>query len=309
MALNARELGRRLRQLRKSLKGFSRKPTVDEVHALRTRARRVEFILEALDLDSAGNEQKILGHLKAIRTRAGKARDGNVFTSHVVGLSIKHDPGCVIRLVQYLGVERYRHANKLSTLVQRDAHDLRRRLKRSERKMESLVKRFANSKLDLKREPAKDGDAPIHAMSVALGLSRELSSVTHLGPKNLHSYRIEVKRLRYVLEMAEEETGEQHRLIEELELVQDAIGEWHDWVELSGIAHDVLQHGKNCAVTRKIEETARKKFDEALRITEQLRQRYLRPSGPGGKFGKSKSQKGGATLSRPVLVATSEMVA
>jgi CHAD domain-containing protein len=309
MALNSRELGHRLQQLRKSLKDFSRNPSVDQVHDLRTRARRVAFILEALELGSAGNERKILGHLKAIRTRAGDVRDGDVFTSHVVGLGIKDDPGCVIQLVQYLGVKRYRQAGKLHRLVQRDADDLRRRLKRSQRKVELLVKRFAKSKLDLKRGPAKDDGAPIHAMSVALGLSRELSSVTHLGPKNLHSYRIEVKRLRYVLEMAEEETGEQHRLIEELKLVQDAIGEWHDWVELSNIAHDVLQHGKNCDVTQKIEETARKKFDEALRVTEQLRQRYLRPSGPGGKSGKSKSQKAGATLSKPVLVATSEMAA
>jgi CHAD domain-containing protein len=153
MALNARELSRRLQQLRKSLKDFSRKPTVDEVHALRTRARRVEFILEALELDSAGNERRILGHLKVIRTRAGDVRDRDVFTSHVVGLGIEDDPGCVIRLAQHLGVERHRHAGKLHSLVQRDADDLRCRLKRSQRKVDSLVKRFAKSKLDLKREP------------------------------------------------------------------------------------------------------------------------------------------------------------
>ena len=88
-------------------------------------------------------------------------------------------------------------------------------------------------------------------MSVALGLFRELIATTHLGPKNLHSYRIEVKRLRYVLEMAEEETGEQHRLIAKLKEVQDAIGEWHDWLELSGIARHPLQHQKNCRVMRK----------------------------------------------------------
>src|SRR5215472_9477253 len=102
MALNAREQGHRLQQLRKSLKGFSRKPTVAQVHDLRTRARRVEFILEALELSSSGNERKILGHLKTIRTRAGEVRDGDVFTSHVVGLGIEDDPGCVIQLVQYL---------------------------------------------------------------------------------------------------------------------------------------------------------------------------------------------------------------
>ncbi len=194
--------------------------------------------------------------------------------------------------------------------MQRDANDLRRRLKRSQRKVKSLVKRFARTKVNLKREhKSNGGDAPLHAMSVALGLSRQLTAVTHLGPKNLHSYRIEVKRLRYVLEMAEEETGEQHRLIEELKVVQNAIGEWHDWVELSDIAHKVLQHGKNCGVTLKIEKTAHNKFDEALRITEQLRQRYLRAPGSGDKSRKSEARKQSIILSKPVLVATSEMVA
>ena len=67
MPLNSRELSRRLRQLRKSLKGFPKNPTVEEVHDLRTRARRVEYILEALELDSAGNEKRVLDHLKSIR--------------------------------------------------------------------------------------------------------------------------------------------------------------------------------------------------------------------------------------------------
>jgi CHAD domain-containing protein len=96
---------------------------------------------------------------------------------------------------------------------------------RSQRKVESLVKRFAATKADLQGKPSSRGeDAPLHAVSVALRLSRELAAVTHLGPKNLHAYRIEVKRLRSVLEMAVEETGEQHQLIAELKRVQDAIG-------------------------------------------------------------------------------------
>ena len=310
MPLNSRELSRRLQKLRKSLKDFSRDPTVDEVHDLRTRARRVEYILEALELDSAGNEKKILGHLKSIRTRAGEVRDGDVFTSYIVGLGTEDEPGCIIRLLHHLGVERQRHAIKLHSLVQRDKKELRHRLRRSQRKVESLVKRFAKTKVDLKHQhKSHTEDAPLYAVSVALRLSKELAAVTHLGPNNLHSYRIEVKRLRSVLEMADDETGEQHQLIEELKRVQDAIGEWHDWVELTGIAHEVLQHGKKCGVVKKIEETAHKKYKEALRITEELRQRYLRVPGIRHKTGKSTKPRRGTKFSAPVLVATSEIVA
>ncbi len=310
MPLNSRELARRLQKLRKSLKGFPRDPTVDEVHDLRTRARRVEYILEALELDSAKNEKKILGHLKSIRTRAGEVRDRDVFTSYVVGLGTEDEPGCVIRLLHHLGVERHRHATKLHSLMQRDAKELRRRLSRSQRKVKSLVKRFAKTRGKVtSKDKSRAEQAPLHAVSLALRLSKELAAVTHLGPNNLHSYRIEVKRLRSVLEMADEETSEQHQLMKELKQVQDAIGEWHDWVELTGIAREVLQHGTNCSVVKRTAEVAHDKFTRALRITEELRERYLQ--GPvvrdnAGKKGKQKHQR---KVSGPVLVAASEIVA
>jgi CHAD domain-containing protein len=306
MPLNSRELSRRLQRLRKSLKDFPKDPTVEEVHDLRTRARRVEYILEALELDSAGNEKKLLDHLKSIRTVGGQVRDRDVFTSYAVKLGTEEDPDCVIRLLHHLGVQRHRYAIKLHALVQRDAKELRRRLRRAQHKVESLVKRFTRTRVDLTRKPSRDEEAPLHAVSVALRLSKELAAVTHLGPRNLHAYRIEVKRLRSVLEMAGEETGEQRKLIEELKRVQDAIGEWHDWVELNDIAHEVLHHGKNCGVVKKIGETARSKYNEALRITEQLRQRYLWGT-TRDKAGKS-SKKRRAGLSAPMLAATAEIV-
>jgi CHAD domain-containing protein len=308
MPLNSRELSRRLQKLRKSLKNFPKDPTVDEVHDLRTRARRVEYILEALELDRTGNEKTVLDHLKSIRTRAGEVRDRDVFTSYVVGLGTEEESGCIIRLLHHLGVQRHRHALKLHSLLQRDAKELRRRLQRTQRKVESLVKRFAKTKFDLKRQPSPGVEAPLHAVSVALRLSKELAAVTHLGPKNLHSYRIEVKRLRSVLEMAGEETGEQRKLIDELKRVQDAIGEWHDWVELTGIAEEVLRNGTNCGVVRKIRDLAHSKYNQALRITEELRQKYLRGTGTGEKSGKSASSRR-TKLSLPVVAATSEIVA
>src|SRR5579864_493447 len=134
MPLNSRELSRRLQKLRKSLKNFPKDPTVDEVHDLRTRARRVEYILEALELDQARNEKTVLDHLKSIRTRAGEVRDRDVFTSYVVGLGTEEE-SCIIRLLHHLGVQRHRHAFKLHSLLQRDAKELRRRLRRTQPKV------------------------------------------------------------------------------------------------------------------------------------------------------------------------------
>jgi CHAD domain-containing protein len=75
MPLDARELDRRVQKLRKSLKGFPQDPLSEEVHDLRTRTRRVESILQSLDMTSSGNERKILARLKIIRRRSGKVRD------------------------------------------------------------------------------------------------------------------------------------------------------------------------------------------------------------------------------------------
>jgi hypothetical protein len=79
------------------------------------------------------------------------------------------------------------------------------------------------------------------------------------------------------------------------------IGEWHDWLQLGGIARDVLKQHDGCKLLKKVEATTRKKFEEALRETERMRQRYLEPHGKAGK------QKRGAP--GPVLVATSEIAA
>ncbi len=195
--------------------------------------------------------------------------------------------------------------------MRRDAKELRRRLRRSQQKVESLVQQFAKTKAGLKLKlDSKSEDAPLHAMSVALGLVRELGTVTHLGPKNLHAYRIEVKRLRYVLEMAEEDTGEQHRLIAELKKVQDAIGEWHDWLELRDLAHQALQHGKNCHVMKKITETTHNKYSQALRITEEIRRHYLRAaSADRGTASKGSTARQEIKFPDRVLVAASEIVA
>lgn len=225
-----------------------------------------------------------------------------------MGLGLKDEPTCVLRLVHHLVVERQRHARKLHSVVRKNASELRQRLKQSRRKVDSVVDRFAKAKFDLERK--SDGHAeegPLHAMSVALRLGQELAAVPRLGSNNLHAYRLEVKRLRYVLEMADTDSGKQKPFLQELKLVQDAIGEWHDWVELTNIAHHVLRQDQGCKIVHKIEETALRKYREALRVTEEMRHRYLLP--PQNKPRQKPKRSRQAPVLAPVLVATSEIAA
>lgn len=86
MPLDSHELDQRLQKLSKNLKEFPNDPTADDVHDLRTRTRRVESILQALEMDSASNERKLLAGLKSVRSRAGKVRDMDVLTAYVRGI-------------------------------------------------------------------------------------------------------------------------------------------------------------------------------------------------------------------------------
>jgi CHAD domain-containing protein len=90
----------------------------------------------------------------------------------------------------------------------------------------------------------------------------------------LHLYRLKVKQLRYVLELAPDHP----KFVADLGEAKDAIGEWHDWEELIAIANEVLDHGSNCMLMRKLKETADSKFAFAHRVAENLRRNYLKSS-------------------------------
>ncbi len=260
-------------------------------------------------MDSSRNQRRILSGLKTIRRRAGKVRDMDVLTMDAVGLGLKDDPDCVVRLTHYLGVQRHRHAVKLYSDVRQQAPEVRQRLKQERRKLHAAVERFAHAKFDLDRKGSDDIDeAPLHALSEALRLSQELSAIPRLGRDNLHAYRLEVKRLRYILELAAGDDGQQKAFIDELKQVQDLIGEWHDWVELSAIANNVLKRHGDCKLIKKIEEITQTKFKEALHAAEEMRKRYLRAPQTKSRSSRRGKTKSG-TLPGPVLVAASEIVA
>jgi hypothetical protein len=82
------------------------------------------------------------------------------------------------------------------------------------------------------------------------------------------------------------------------------IGEWHDWVQLGGIARQVLKRHGGCKLLKKVDTTARRKFEEALRATEQMRRRYLQPQAP-----KARSKRKRSVVPGPMLVAASEIAA
>ena len=275
----------RLRKLLKKRKSIS----PDEVHDFRTHARRFEASIEALGLNSRGNEERLLRDLAQLRKRAGRIRDMDVFTGCAATVHAEGEQDCAVRLLEHLGAKRYRRAKKMMQQIGKYRQVLRQRLKRSLTHIDRLLSDTKNAK----------NFAPTDAMATALQLSSRLKTPARLGKKTLHPYRLKVKELRYVLQMSD--TAEHQKFIEKLSAVKDAIGEWHDWDELSGIATELLKHGSRCKLLRELKAVRDTKYARALVLANEMRNTYLPWR---AKAGTSKGRQA-RRLAGPVFIATS----
>jgi CHAD domain-containing protein len=82
-------------------------------------------------------------------------------------------------------------------------------------------------------------------------LAAGFSSHTSLKPNRLHEARIQLKKIRYLAELADN-SDERKAFLEQLKSVQDAVGEWHDWEELTKPAEKRFADRVNCALLREV---------------------------------------------------------
>jgi CHAD domain-containing protein len=273
MALDADGVQRNLRKLRKLLEKAPRRPSPEKVHDLRTHTRRLEATVGALGLDARRNERRLLRGLGRLRKRAGKVRDMDVLTGYTAAARVDDEQDCRVELLEHLGAERYRHARLLRTLLRRDGAVLRMRLKRTSRRIEKIFPADGGSGSDV--QPI----VPKEAMATALKLSGELAAPTVLTRKTLHPYRLKVKELRNVLQMATD--ADRNDFVVRLGEIKDAIGEWHDWETLIAIATQLLAPCTRCRLLREFRAISRRKYERALSLTTGMRKDYLRPPGRG----------------------------
>ncbi|MGH9716652.1 MAG: CHAD domain-containing protein [Candidatus Acidiferrales bacterium] len=289
MALNHDRIQKNIQKLRKLLKKPSKLRNPKGVHDLRTRARRIEAMLPATGLAKKRQERKLLRQLRPIRKRAGKVRDMDVLTAHLLELDPDGESDCEVQLLEYLGAERFRLGKKLRRLVKRSAGSARGRLKRVSKELESIAGTSNGN------ASASDESPRMEAAASALALASALSEPRALNRNNLHPYRLKVKELRYVLKSA---GGDANRsFIAALGNCKDAIGEWHDWEQLLGIARDLLEHGKNCKLLDHLNHVTRQKFEKALSVTNQTRKDLV------GARNRHNQRSSGKHLKQPALRA------
>jgi CHAD domain-containing protein len=292
MALDNNRLLKPVKRLRKLVAKIKRQPPPQEVHDLRTSARRFEMVFKALALDDEGVGKKVLKDVGRLRKRAGKARDMDVLTGIASTIHLRGEEDCGVQLLEYLGARRRKHAKRLQADLKDRRPSLRKRLKRTGSVLAKILRK--------KGTPGEAGTPSDNAASTAVKLASELAIPRRLGRQTLHPYRLKLKELQDVLRIAA--PASKPKFVTDLGKVKDAIGQWHDSEVLLGIAREVLDHGPRCELVAELKRIAERKYEHALTMAKGLRTTYLSSPEPKKK-GAARSVPGARVWDATALLA------
>lgn len=288
MALNPRQLFKPVRKLRKALKKLAKTPAPEEVHELRTQSRRLEAVLHALRFDRTKRGRSLLKSVKPIRKEAGKVRDMDVLTALAATVpkrskeEAEPPDDTVVSLLELLGHQRYQSARRLQKIVS----GCRKRILKDLRRFRSHIEK-----------QIKDFGRPTDPAAVAASLAGELAAWPKMDLNTLHPYRLKVKELRYILELAEEPDA---GLIEALGEVKDRIGVWHDWCELEDLARRMS--GSSAELVHRIRALAGQELQRAFKTANHLQQEHFASS---KNHGPKKPQR----IKEPILISAARLSA
>jgi CHAD domain-containing protein len=262
-----------VRELSRTLKSLPKDPPAEEVHKLRTTARRVEAIVSALSQAGGKESQRVLKSIEPIRKAAGDVREMDVMIGNARKLSRYAAGDSLTRLVEQLHIARKQNAVELRRVLSRRRATARKHLK----EYSSLIRASAARVKASTNGLSADASGGIH--SAATHVVRTLGEWPPLDAENIHAFRLKVKELRYILQLSADAN---FAMGEALGDVQRRVGDWHDWHQLHEIASEILNQERDGALLTRIYETSRRRFKQALAAANKLRARYLSmPMAPG----------------------------
>lgn len=242
----------------------------ETVHQLRTSIRRIETIVCTSPAKASAKERKLLKQLDRLRRRAGRVRDFDVQIQALNSLRLESVARDRARVLRVLEKGRAKREKKLLKAFSDEAQDgLRKRLKRA-------CTRFRQDSLNRARDHKGEERMLTAALDKFAAAVKQRPTLTE---DNLHDFRMDCKRVRYLAEMA----GEGPRLtgiIEQLRRIQDSVGTWHDWMTLTATAEKVLFHSGQVPLLSALRTATRSKYLEALRVTTEAKQALLEIRGP-----------------------------
>jgi CHAD domain-containing protein len=257
-----------MRELSKTLKSLPKDPPPGEVHKLRTATRRVEAIVSVLAQVEGKESRRLLKSIEPIRKAAGGVREMDVMIGNARKLARYAEGDSLTRLVEQLQIGRQQNAVELRRVLDRQRAAARQKLK----DYSSLIRTTAAHAKRTASANVLPANAHEGIHSAAANVVRELGAWPPLNAENIHAFRLKVKELRYILQLSSDANSE---LGEALGNVQRRIGDWHDWHQLHEIASQILTPERGLALFERIDETTKRKFDQALVAANGLRGKYL----------------------------------
>lgn len=241
MALLEKQIQGLIADLSQVVSKLSNDVTPKSVHRLRTTIRRIESAVSYSNPNLGKKLERSVERLGELRKRAGRVRDLDVqseLLDQVANRSTARDRKALIDLLEK---KRGRQARRLASALARLA----------DAKFFSRMERLS-TKVGAGPSPDNRPLAPLEeARSQLAGLGSDFSSRQSIKPNRLHQARIQLKKIRYVSELADE-SPERKSLLTELKGVQDALGQWHDWQELTRLAEKRFGDRVNCALLREV---------------------------------------------------------
>lgn len=257
-----------VRELNKTLKSLPKDPPAGEVHKLRTTTRRVEAIVSVLAQVEGKESRRLLKSIEPIRKAAGEVREMDVMIGNARKLARRAEGDSLTRLMEQLQIAREQNARELRRALGRRRSTARENLK----EYSGLIRAAAAHAQQIASKNGLPTDSQDGIHSAAAIVVRELGEWPQLNAENIHAFRLKVKQLRYILQLSSDaNTG----LEEALGNVQRCIGDWHDWHQLHEIASEILTPERDLALLERIDETSKRRFDQALATANKLRGKYL----------------------------------
>jgi CHAD domain-containing protein len=205
-----------------------------------------------------------LKQLARVRRRAGKVRDLDIQMRTLASVKLEAAVREKTRVVRVLKKSHAKRRRQLVLeLAEETASGLEKRLRR-------LAARVAGRP----SHPTSDVEERDEREVLGAALD-QFSGLVHaygrLTEDNLHDFRTDTKRLRYLAESAGKGL-EARSAVHQFKRIQDAIGSWHDWLTLTRTATKVLDAPAKSPLLTALRIRTRARFLRALRITADAKQ-------------------------------------
>ncbi len=230
----------------------------EDVHQLRTTARRIETFLAAHEDRLGGAAGKLARQMARLRRRAGRVRDLDVQMQLLRGVTVESITRERSRLMLDLERSRAKREKKMTAVLEREFTDaLRKRMRK------------ISEQLPLLTSAPEAEEYEIQALDIFAAVANDFAV---LDETNLHDFRIACKGVRYTAELGE--GPDAAKVVSECKRLQNTIGDWHDTVMLTKRAERLFSSTRSplAAVLRTLR-TA--KLTDALRTAAEVKRNLL----------------------------------